>query len=354
MRIVIVSDACDPPTNGVSRTVSSMHAWLERLGHTVALIEPNQFRTVPCPTDPEIRLAVFPARGMARILDFFKPDAVLLATEGPLGITARAYCLRRGRPFLSMFTTKFPEAIHARIRVPVGWTYALMRWFHRPSRALLAATPSLCAELRARGFTNVTLWSRGVDTELFRPRSKSFLDLPRPIHLYVGRVAVEKTLEDFLALDLPGSKLVVGDGAELPSLQAKYPEVHFVGVKRGAELARYYAASDVFVFPSRTDTFGLVLLEALACGIPVAAYPVTGPRDIIGDSGAGVLDWDLGHAARAALGISPELCRERALVFSWEACAKQLAALLQTHCSPPGRKRLKAAKPLNVWAAGSR
>jgi glycosyltransferase involved in cell wall biosynthesis len=330
MRIAIISDACDPPPNGVSRTLTSVREQLQRLGHAVSMIEPQGFRTVPCPSQPEIRLAVAPWRGVARRLDAIAPDAFLVATEGPLGLAARAYCLRRGRAFLTMFTTKFPEVIQARLGVPSGWTYRLMRWFHRPSAGLLAATPSLCAELGALGFANVTPWSHGVDTELFRPRPKDALDLPRPIHLYVGRVAVEKSIADFLALDLPGSKLVVGDGPELPRMRRQYPAVRFVGVKRGEELARLYAASDVFVFPSRTDTFGLVVLEALASGLPVAAYPVTGPLDIIGDSRAGVLDWDLARAAREARAIPPERCRARALVFDWERCARQLVALFET------------------------
>lgn len=329
MHVVIISDACDPPANGVSRTLGMVRLHLARLGHEVNAVEPGSFRTVPCPTYPEIRLAVRPGAELRRRLDALAPDVVVLATEGPLGLAGRAWCKRRGVPFVSFFTTKFAEAIELRFRIPAAWTYAVMRWFHAPSRAVLAATPSLCAELRARGFANVTPWSRGVDTALFRPGPKDWLDLPRPVFLYVGRIAVEKSITDFLDLDLPGSKLVVGDGPLLPNLRRRYPGVHFAGLKRGEELARHYAASDAFVFPSRTDTFGLVLLEALASGLPVAAYPVTGPKDIIGTSDVGVLDEDLGCAARAALALDPARCREFALGWRWERCVQRMAELLE-------------------------
>jgi glycosyltransferase involved in cell wall biosynthesis len=329
MHVVIVSDACDPPANGVSRTLGMVRLHLERLGHRVDALEPHLFRTVPCPTDPGIRLALRPGAAFTRRMDGLAPQIVVLATEGPLGLAGRRWCLRRGVPFVSLFTTKFPEAIELRLGIPAAWTYALLRWFHRPSRAVLAATPSLREELRGRGFARVVPWSRGVDADLFRPRPKGWLDLPRPVFLYVGRLAVEKSVEDFLALDLPGSKLVVGDGALLPVLRRRYPGVRFAGLLRGEELARHYAAADVFVFPSRTDTFGLVVLEALASGLPVAAHPVTGPRDIIGDSGTGVLDEDLGRAARAALGIDPARCRAHALGWRWEDCAARLSDLLR-------------------------
>lgn len=329
MHVVIVSDACDPPANGVSRTLGMIREHLQRLGHRVSMIEPGMFRTLPLPTDPGIRVALWPGAAFRRRMDALAPEAVVLATEGPLGLAGRAWCRRRGVPAVSMVTTKFAEAIALRLPVPTGWTWAAMRWFHGASRAVLAATPSLCEELRARGFRRVVRWSRGVDTELFRPGRKDWLDLPRPVFLYVGRIAVEKSIEDFLTLDLPGSKLVVGDGPLLPALRRRHPEIRFAGLQRGEALARHYAAADVFVFPSRTDTFGLVVLEALASGLPVAAYPVTGPKDIIGDSGVGVLDEDLGRAARAALAIDPARCREFALGWRWERCAERLSALLE-------------------------
>jgi glycosyltransferase involved in cell wall biosynthesis len=328
MRIAIVADACDPPTNGVSRTLTMLSACLERQGHEVRLISPPGFLTLPCPSQPDIRLAVAPGRRLARLLDAFAPEAVHIATEGPLGLAARRLCLRRGWPFTTMFTSKFAETIHARLRVPVGWTWALLRWFHAPSSAVMVSTGTLRADLARRGFRRLATCGRGVDTSLFRPRPDARLPHPRPIWLYVGRVAPEKSVEDFLGLDLPGTKLVVGDGPALPGLRQRFPDAVFAGTRRGEELAWHYAASDVFVFPSRTDTFVLVVLEALASGLPVAAYPVTGPIDIIGDSGAGVLDEDLGRAARAALEVPRERCRALAETYSWERCAHQFRALL--------------------------
>jgi glycosyltransferase involved in cell wall biosynthesis len=314
MHVVIVSDACDPPANGVSRTLGMVRLHLERLGHRVNAVEPRLFQIFSYPTDPGIQTALWPGAAFARRMNVLAPDVVILETE---------------IPFASFFTTKFPEAIGLRLRIPAAWTYALLRRFHRPSRAVLAATPSLCKELRGHGFTNIVPWSHGVDTDLFRPGPKDWLDLPEPVFLYVGRIAVEKSIEDFPDLDLPGTKLVVGDGALLPALRRRYPQVRFAGLKRGEDLARHYAAADVFVFPSRTDTFGLVVLKALASGLPVAAYPVTGPKDIIGDSGVGVLDEDLGRAARAALRIDPVHCRDHALGWRWERCVERLSDLLE-------------------------
>jgi glycosyltransferase involved in cell wall biosynthesis len=329
MRIAIVADCCDPPTNGVMRTLRALTAELEAKGHTVLLVLPVGFATLPCPSQPDIRLAVAPWRRLARLLDDFGPEAVHVATEGPLGLAARALCRRRGWPFTTMFTSKFAETIHARLRVPVGWTWAALRWFHAPSARVMAATESLRVELAARGFSRLAAVGRGVDTELFRPRPEATLPYPRPIWLNVGRVAPEKGLDDFLSLDLPGTKLVVGDGPDRARLEAAHPDAVFVGTRRGEELARFYAAADAFVFPSRTDTFGLVVLEALASGTPVAAYPVTGPLDIIGASGAGVLDEDLGRAAREAIRIPRERARERAEAFSWEGVARQFLAALE-------------------------
>ncbi len=328
MRIVIASDACDPPTNGVVRTLAELEHHLKRAGHEVTVISPARFLTVPCPTYPEIRLALAPGRGVARLLDNMRPDVIHIATEGPIGLATRGWCVRRGVPFTTMLTTKFPEAIEFRFGLPAAWTWPVMRWFHAPSSAVMVATGSLRSELIERGFQNLAPWTRGVDLELFRPGPKGFLDLPRPIFLYVGRIAVEKSIEDFLRLDLPGTKLVVGDGPHLPKLRREFPDAVFAGSRRGEELARYYAASDVFVFPSRTETFGLVVLEALACGLPVAAYPVTGPIDIIGDRPVGVLDEDLGRAAMRALAIAPAACREHAMRFGWDVCAQQFLRLV--------------------------
>ena len=293
------------------------------------MVTPDRFRTIACPTYPEIRLAFRPGRKIAEMIEAAQPCAIHIATEGPLGWAARAYCRRQGLPFTTAYHTRFPEYIQARFRVPLPISYAVMRRFHDSSSRVMVATQGIESELAQRGFKNIGRWSRGVDTELFRPRPEvkgkdgPFGHLPGPIFLYVGRVAVEKNIEAFLALDLPGSKAVVGDGPQLDEMKRRFPDVHFAGARFGEDLARHYAAGDVFVFPSRTDTFGLVLLEALASGLPVAAYPVSGPNDVIGDSPAGVLNTDLGLAAEAALRLDPAACRTHALGFSWEACARQ-------------------------------
>lgn len=265
------------------------------------------------------------------IIESQRPCAVHISTEGPLGLAARRYCLRHKIPFTTAFHTRFPEYVNARFRTPVSLGYSLMRWFHGPSRGVMVATPTLFNELKDRGIGNVTRWTRGVDTALFRPVARDYLDalgLERPYFMYVGRVATEKNIDAFLRLDLPGTKFVVGDGPSLPGLAKKYPKVHFTGPKFGEELASHYAAADVFVFPSLTDTFGLVMLEALACGTPVAAFPVTGPIDVIADSGVGVLDQDLQKAALAALKIDREACRAYATQYSWPACAAQFRGSL--------------------------
>jgi glycosyltransferase involved in cell wall biosynthesis len=332
MRIAIVTDAWLPQVNGVVRTMTRMVEELTGLGHEVRVVSPDLFRSFPCPTYPEIRLAVLPRRRLGALLDSFQPCAVHVSTEGPLGRAARAYCRARGYPFTSAYHTKFPEYVQARARVPLRLSYAVLRRFHAASAGVMTATPSLRRELAERGFTHLLPWSRGVDTELFRPRDKGFLALPRPIFLYVGRVAVEKNVEAFLALDLPGSKLVVGDGPQRAELARRFPETHFVGARHGEDLACHYAAADVFVFPSRTDTFGLVLLEALASGLPVAAYPVPGPLDVIGDAGVGCLDEDLRRAALQAVGVPAERCRAYALEFSWRRCAEQFLANLRPFC----------------------
>jgi len=281
---------------------------------------------VPCPTYPEIRLALLPGRKMGRIIESVRPCVVHIATEGTLGLAARAYCLKRGIPFTTAFHTKFPEYLHARFGVPPAWTYRAMRWFHGPAASVMVATASIENELKGHGFANLRRWSRGVDTTLFRPRAKDALNLPRPIMLYVGRVAVEKNIEAFLSLARPGSKVVVGDGPQLSLLQRKYADALFLGAKQGEDLARHFAAADVFVFPSLTDTFGLVLLEALASGVPVAAYPVPGPLDVIGTALVGCLDRDLGRAIDVALTRDPAACRAHAEGFSWRACTEQFLA----------------------------
>ncbi len=328
------------------RTLGILREELIRLGHQPIFITPNQFLSVPCPTYPEIRLACLPGRRLGEMIEAAQPCAIHISTEGPLGWAARAYCLKRGLPFTTAYHTRFPEYIQARFQVPLPLTYGVMRRFHARSRTIMVATPTIESELTARGFGHIRRWSRGVDTELFRPHAPEEIaalapevaHLPKPVFAYVGRVAVEKNIGAFLDLDLPGSKLVVGDGPRLAETRRRHPGVLFAGVRRGAELAAHYAAASVFVFPSRTDTFGLVLLEALASGVPVAAYPVPGPLDVIGDAGIGVLDEDLGRAARAALAIPRDACREHALAYSWTASARQFLANL----APFGAERVAA------------
>ena len=323
MRILIVTDAWFPQVNGVVRTLSTVGKELEALGHAVKFVTPADFRTVPMPTYPEIRLSLNPFGGVARAFEDFKPEAIHIATEGPLGFAARRYCVKRKLPFTSSFHTKFPEYIQARTGLPVGLAYAVVRWFHGAAQRTMVATASLQRELEERGFERMVRWTRGVDLDLFRPRDKDFLDAPRPVYLYVGRIAVEKNIQAFLDLDLDGTKVVVGDGPQLEDCRKRYPAVRFVGAKHGEDLARHYAAADVFVFPSRTDTFGNVMLEALAAGVPVAAFPVTGPNDVINGFGVGCLNEDLAQAARSALEIPGERCRDHAATMSWRACAEQ-------------------------------
>ena len=324
MRILISTDAWAPQVNGVVRTLEKTGEELTRMGHEVRFLTPDGFLTVPLPTYPEIRLALFTRPRVGEIIDAFRPDRIHISTEGTLGLSVRRNCQLRRLPFTTSFHTRFPEYIRARFGIPAALPYAGLRWFHGPASGVMVATRSLERELASRGFTNLRLWSRGVDTQRFHPQDKSWLDLPRPVFLYVGRVAVEKSIGDFLSLDLPGSKLVVGDGPLLEDLKILYPEVTFVGPKFGEELSRYYAAGDVFVFPSRTDTFGLVVLEAMASGLPVAAYPVQGPGDIMeGRPDIGALDNDLRAAALRCLDIDPQACRKFALAHSWEASTRQ-------------------------------
>jgi glycosyltransferase involved in cell wall biosynthesis len=324
-KIVIISDAWYPQVNGVVRTLETVAKHLTRLGHEVAMITPDQFRGVPCPTYPEIRLAFNAWPRVGQMLGYSQPDSIFIATEGPLGLAARQFCRSRGLKFTTNYSTKFPEYISLRFHIPEEWSYKYFRWFHNAADAVTVSTPSLRRDLESRGIRNTAMWSRGVDTELFRPSASACYDgLSRPIMLYVGRVAVEKNLETFLSLPLEGTKVVVGDGPAMGQLRKKFPEGVFVGQKHGQELVEHYGAADVFVFPSSTDTFGLVLLEALACGTPVAAFPVTGPIDGVRDDKIGALDEDLHRAVSRALTLDRKDCREYALQFSWESCARTL------------------------------
>ncbi len=328
MKIAIVTDAWLPQTNGVVRTLTSLKRELERVGHTVLMITPDRFTTIPLPTYAEIRLAIAPGGEVERILNEAKPDAIHLVTEGPLGYAARRYCRRRHLPFTTSFHTKFPDYIQARWGVPQSWTYEILRRFHAPAATTMVATDSVRRELEAYGFQQLKRWTRGVDLTSFRPLAKTPIDLPRPLFLYVGRLAVEKNLPAFLDLPLPGTKLIVGDGPQRAELERRYPDVRFVGRQEGDDLAYYYGISDAFVFPSRTDTFGLVMLEALASGLPIAAFPVSGPIDVIESSGVGVLSEDLYSAAMQALEIDAEACRARAQEFTWAASAEQFLSNL--------------------------
>jgi len=328
MKIALVTDAWRPQTNGVVTTLTRTLEGLERLGHVTCAITPADFKTLPCPTYPEIRLALFPSSRVRRTLREFAPDAVHVATEGPLGQAARRWCLREGMRFTTSYHTQFPQYVRARVPIPERWSYAFLRRFHSAAERVMVATEHVRRDLERNGFRNLAMWTRGVDVGLFRPGDRDFLPGPRPIMLYAGRVAVEKNLEAYLALDLPGTKYVIGGGPALDELRKKYPDVIFTGYKFGEELARHVAAADVFVFPSRTDTFGLVLLEAMACGVPVAAYPVIGPIDVVQQGISGFLHEDLGTAVVRALELDREACRRQALGFTWERATAQFVANL--------------------------
>ena len=326
MKILVATDAWHPQVNGVVRTLGHVAREAHALGARLEFLTPGEFWTLPLPSYPEIRLALPGPGDIERRLARARPDAIHIATEGPLGHAVRRVCMRRSLPFTTSLHTRFPDYLAERLPMPERWTcdvtWGWLRRFHSAGAAVLAATPTLGAELATRGFKNVKLWPRGVDPNIFRPRACGALDLPRPIFLTVGRVAVEKNLEAFLKLDLPGTKLVVGDGPARTQLAKAYPDAVFLGARGGEALAEIYAAADVFVFPSRTDTFGLVLLEALASGVPVAGFPAAAPRDVIGDAPVGVLDEDLRRACLEALECSRADCRDFALGMTWEASAR--------------------------------
>ena len=323
MRVLVATDAWKPQLNGVVRTYERLAHEGARLGAEFDFLTPEPFATLPLPTYPEIRLAVVGEWNVEHARNRFRPDFIHIATEGPIGLAARSWCVRQGHPFTSSYHTRFPDYISARVPVPLSWGYALQRWFHNSGAGMMVAAPSLARDLKAKGFRRIMPWTRGVDTELFRPRPELRRNAPgAPVFLYVGRIAVEKGVEAFLTLVLPGSKVVVGDGPQLEELRRRFPNVRFTGPKVTEELAKEYAAADVFVFPSRTDTFGIVLLEAMASGLPVAALPVTGPIDIVSDGVSGALDADLGAAALRALTLDREAVRRHALDFGWSNCAR--------------------------------
>jgi glycosyltransferase involved in cell wall biosynthesis len=321
MRILVATDAWHPQVNGVVRTLTTMAEAARALGAEVDFLTPLSFRTFAMPSYRDLRVALPRPAKIARLIADSNPDSIHIATEGPIGLLVRRYCRKHELPFTTSFHTRFPDYVSARAPVPESWVWSTLRWFHGASQAVMAATPALANELRGRGFRNVVLWPRGVDTTLFRPRDVDLCQ-PKPVFVCVGRAAVEKNLEAFLELDLPGSKVIVGDGPARFALQQKYPDAVFLGALQGEALAEVYAAADVFVFPSKTDTFGLVLLEALASGLPVAAFPVTGPRDVIGAAPVGVLDEDLRKACLEALSIPAQACVDFAAKHTWEASAQ--------------------------------
>ena len=328
MRIVIATDAWAPQVNGVVTTLGHTRDELQQQGHEVLMITPEGRRTVPCPTYPEIRITLFAARDIRRQLDEFQPHCIHIATEGPIGFMVRSYCLKQRLQFTTAYHTQFPEYVRARVPIPVALTTRLIRWFHRPATRTMVPTESMRRILEERGFENVVLWTRGVQTDVFNADDPVSYELPKPIWVYTGRVAVEKNIEAFLDLELPGSKVVIGDGPDRQRLTAKYPDCRFLGYKFGRELARHVAGADVFVFPSKTDTFGIVMLEAMACGLPIAAFPVTGPVDVVQHGVTGMLNNDLGRACELALKLDPEDCRRYAESRSWRSSTLQFASHL--------------------------
>lgn len=341
MRILVATDAWFPQVNGVVRTYERLAQELPKLGADISFLTPAPFYTLPCPTYPEIRLSLVSPSMVARHIEEARPDFIHIATEGPIGLMARGYCRKIKRPFTTSYHTRFPEYVSARLPIPESWCYAFQRQFHNSGAGLFVATQSVEDDLKEKGFARMMRWSRGVDLELYRPRDvRLFGD--EPVFLYVGRISVEKNIKAFLDLELPGRKVVVGGGPQLNDLKRQYPDVLFTGPKEGEALAEAYASADVFVFPSLTDTFGLVLLEALACGVPVAAYPVSGPKDVLTDPACGVVGPDLQAAALQALDLDREAAREHALLYSWENSAQQFVDnVLSAHnLGLPERRRL--------------
>src|SRR5262252_7384636 len=329
MRVLVATDAWHPQVNGVVRTLTSLARSAKSLGVDIQFLSPDGFRTFPLPTYPGLRLA-WPARDrIAQRIEGHNPDAIHIATEGPIGHAVRGYCIKRGLPFTTSYTTRFPEYISARAPIPESWIYAALRRFHAAASVTMVATPSLMTDLRQRGFSRLGMWTRGVDTDLFHPDRAIELSFPRPIFVCVGRVAVEKNLEAFLSLDLPGTKVVIGTGPCEAELKRRFPAAKFLGQIENGTLAAHVAAADVFVFPSRTDTFGVVQLEALASGVPIAAFPVTGPKDVIGNHPVGALNEDLRAACLRALDMSRDACRAFALNYSWDNSARQFIGHLQ-------------------------
>ena len=322
MRVLVATDAWHPQINGVVHTLREVARAAPPLGASIAFLTPEGLSSLPVPTYPGVRLALARPRTIARRIVDLRPSAIHIATEGTIGLLVRRYCLANRLAFTTSFHTRFPDYVSARMPVPERWTWAALRWFHGAAGGVMVATPALEAELASRGFNNVMAWPRGVDAALFRPRPGADLGLPRPVFLTVARLAVEKNIEAFLALDLPGTKVVVGDGPARADLMRRFPDAVFLGARRGEDLAAAYAAADVFVFPSRTDTYGLVLLEALASGVPIAAFPVAGPRDVVAGVPVAALDWDLRAACLQALTLSPDECRTFGLGKSWETSAR--------------------------------
>lgn len=329
MQILLITDAWLPQVNGVVRTLQNTASELSRMGHHVTVVGPDRFRTLPCPGYREIRLSLLPGRRLGEIIHARQYDAIHIATEGPLGMAARRWCIRLGLSFTTSYHTRFPEYLRLRAPIPLAASYTWLRRFHTAAARTLVRTETQRTCLAARGFQRLAVWPGGVDTVLFRPGCKGFPGLPRPIAIYLGRIAPEKSVEDFLATSFEGSKVVVGDGPSRATLEAAYPDVHFLGYRHGEELARTLAAADVFVFPSRTDTLGLVMLEAMACGLPVAAYPVPGPADVVIDGLTGCLNENLNDAIHGALMLNPNDCIEHASRFSWNSCTARFLEFLE-------------------------
>ncbi len=323
MRIVLISDAWHPQVNGVVTTVTNTVTALTKLGHEVELITPDRFKTYPWPGYPDVRMAFLCGPYLRPIIKAFNPDAIHLVTEGSIGYAARRYCREFGYRYTSSYLSRFPEYFKLRTGFPMWLSGAYLRWFHSESARVMVSTASLEDEMRQKSYPHLVRWSRGVDTDLFRPRAKDFIKAKRPVFMFTGRVAIEKNIEAFLKLDLPGTKYVVGDGPHRDLLREKYPAVQFTGYQYGENLAQLMAAADVFVFPSLTDTFGVVLLEALACGVPVAGYPVQSCKDVVTDRRVGILNENLHYAAMTALALDPQTCRIYAQVYTWQKCTQQ-------------------------------